>query len=227
MLTSGVGYPSICLLGMAFVLWIACSYPLLNITAGLFVFLIDLQVEFILDKNLLPFIGVINIFSQYAVCLWTITVLSFPLFMSSFEVLWSVYSVLNLGLVLFLAGFISSWTWVWVNSGSWWWTGRPGMLRSMGFQSRTWLNDWTELNWTDGEWDNFPIILKCLYSCYAGLPFMFGYGFLQKPSCLSLLQFADSSFNNLLDLEGANPGLCKLGYWMINLTLRGRKITTN
>ena len=26
------------------------------------------------------------------------------------------------------------WTWVWVNSGSWWWTGRPGMLRFMGSQ---------------------------------------------------------------------------------------------
>ena len=37
------------------------------------------------------------------------------------------------------------WTWVWVNSGSWWWTGRPGMLRSMGSQSWTWLSDWTEL----------------------------------------------------------------------------------
>ena len=24
------------------------------------------------------------------------------------------------------------WTWVWVNSGSWWWTGRPGVLRFMG-----------------------------------------------------------------------------------------------
>ena len=24
------------------------------------------------------------------------------------------------------------WTWVWVNSGSWWWIGRPGMLRFMG-----------------------------------------------------------------------------------------------
>ena len=24
------------------------------------------------------------------------------------------------------------WTWVWVNSGSWWWTGRPGVLQSMG-----------------------------------------------------------------------------------------------
>ena len=33
---------------------------------------------------------------------------------------------------------------VWVNSGSWWWTGRPGMLRFMGSQSWTWLSDWTE-----------------------------------------------------------------------------------
>ena len=24
------------------------------------------------------------------------------------------------------------WTWVWVNSGSWWWTGRPSVLRFMG-----------------------------------------------------------------------------------------------
>ena len=26
------------------------------------------------------------------------------------------------------------WTWVWVNSGSWWWTGRPGVLHFMGSQ---------------------------------------------------------------------------------------------
>ena len=39
------------------------------------------------------------------------------------------------------------WTWVWVNSGSWWWTGRPGVLQSMGLQSRTQLSNWTELNW--------------------------------------------------------------------------------
>ena len=34
------------------------------------------------------------------------------------------------------------WTWVWVNSGSWWWTGRPGMLSFMGSQrvGLGWLN---------------------------------------------------------------------------------------
>ena len=36
--------------------------------------------------------------------------------------------------------------WVWVSSGSRWWTGRPGVLQSMGLQSRTRLSDWTELN---------------------------------------------------------------------------------
>ena len=38
------------------------------------------------------------------------------------------------------------WTWVWVNSGSWWWTGRPAMLWFMGSQRIR--HDWaTELNW--------------------------------------------------------------------------------
>ena len=38
------------------------------------------------------------------------------------------------------------WTRVWVNSGSWWWTGRPGVLWFMG--SQTVGRDWaTELNW--------------------------------------------------------------------------------
>ena len=40
---------------------------------------------------------------------------------------------------------LTRWMWVWVNSGRWWWTGRPGMLWFMGLQSRTWLSDWTEL----------------------------------------------------------------------------------
>ena len=43
---------------------------------------------------------------------------------------------------------LTRWTWVWVNSGSWWWTGRPGMLWFMGLQ-RVRHNWATELNWTD------------------------------------------------------------------------------
>ena len=38
---------------------------------------------------------------------------------------------------------LTQWTWVWVNSGSWWWTGRPGMLQSRGLQRVG--HDWTEL----------------------------------------------------------------------------------
>ena len=39
------------------------------------------------------------------------------------------------------------WTWVWVDSRSWWWTGRPGVPGVQGIaKSRTWLSDWTELN---------------------------------------------------------------------------------
>ena len=42
----------------------------------------------------------------------------------------------------------TQWTWVWVNSGIWWWTGRPGMPRFMGVaKSQTRLSNWTELNW--------------------------------------------------------------------------------
>ena len=40
------------------------------------------------------------------------------------------------------------WTWVWVNSGSWWWTGRPCVLRFMGLQ-RVRHNWASELNWTE------------------------------------------------------------------------------
>ena len=40
------------------------------------------------------------------------------------------------------------WAWVWVNSGSWWWTGRPGMLQFMGSQRVG--HDWvTEPNLTE------------------------------------------------------------------------------
>ena len=49
------------------------------------------------------------------------------------------------------------WTWVWVDSGSWWWAGRPGVLRFMGSQ-RVGHNWVTELNWTDIK------TLKTVYS---------------------------------------------------------------
>ena len=60
------------------------------------------------------------------------------------------------------------WTWVCVNSGSWWWTGRPGVLQFMGSQKVG--HDWaTELNWTEVEkcfawlWDREAILPLCFF----------------------------------------------------------------
>ena len=59
-------------------------------------------------------------------------------------------------------------TWVWVNSRSWWWTGRPGVLRFMGSQRVG--HDWaTELNWTCYIFMVMQILLiSPLYACRVG-----------------------------------------------------------
>ena len=49
---------------------------------------------------------------------------------------------------------LTRWTWVWVNSGSWRWTGRPGVLQFIGSQRVR--HDWaTDLIWSDLKWHNF------------------------------------------------------------------------
>ena len=62
-----------------------------------------------------------------------------------------------------LDGITDWWTWVCVNSGSWWWTGRPGLLRFMGLQRvrHDWATElnWTELNWTESN-TYFSILTK-------------------------------------------------------------------
>ena len=51
------------------------------------------------------------------------------------------------------------WTWVWVNSRSWWRIGRPGVLQIMGLQEAR--HDWvTELNWT--LWETFLMLINPL-----------------------------------------------------------------
>ena len=42
---------------------------------------------------------------------------------------------------------LTRWSWVWARSGSWWWTGKPGVLQSMGLQ-RVGHDQATELNFT-------------------------------------------------------------------------------
>ena len=55
-----------------------------------------------------------------------------------------------------------SWTWVWVNSGSLWWTGRPGVLWFMGSQRVG--HDWaTELNWTEWLYNNNVSCLRTVF----------------------------------------------------------------
>ena len=56
------------------------------------------------------------------------------------------------------------WTWVWVNCGSWWWTGRPGVAVVHGVgKSRAWLSDWTEL--TDISLWLFNVLFLLLLGC--------------------------------------------------------------
>ena len=56
----------------------------------------------------------------------------------------------------------TQWTWVWVNSGSWWWTGRPGVLWFMESQRvhTTERLNWTELILTSVRW-YFIVVLIC------------------------------------------------------------------
>ena len=55
----------------------------------------------------------------------------------------------------------TQWTWVWVNSRSWWWTQRTGVLQSMRSQSQTQLSNWTELNWA-----SFPSLQLTTFSVF-------------------------------------------------------------
>ena len=51
---------------------------------------------------------------------------------------------------------VTQWTWVWVDSGSWGWTGRPGMLQSMRLQRVG--HDWaTEMNWTENLFSTWSV----------------------------------------------------------------------
>ena len=56
---------------------------------------------------------------------------------------------------------LTQWTWVRVNSGSWWWTERLGVLRFMGSQRAG--HDWkTELNWTRSSLSLMDLLIHFL-----------------------------------------------------------------
>ena len=79
---------------------------------------------------------------------------------------------------------LTQWTWVWVDSGSWWWTGRPGVLRFMGSQRVGY--DWvTELTWPDG------LAMKILLCQDPLLSFVFPLS--ESPTALCLISVGDTS----------------------------------
>ena len=93
----------------------------------------------------------------------------------------------------------TQWTWVWVNSRSWWWTGRPGVLQAMGSQRVG--HDWaTELNWTALlMWHHvLPTRLSSILESWCA-------GSMLVTSFLSILQvdieLSDYSDHTLLPLE--------------------------
>ena len=93
----------------------------------------------------------------------------------------------------------AQWTWVWVNSRSWRWTGRPGVLQSMGSQIRTQLSNWTELNFLMLKYQKWnPSFSLCPVSQL--LPF------------LSLLDFKILAHSPFYTLYNLDPNSCSLWF---------------
>ena len=89
----------------------------------------------------------------------------------------------------------TQWTWVWVDSGIWWWTEWPGVLRFMGSQRVR--HDWvTELNWTE----LIPILRGTTWGVSSGmiLPLLAHHPFYWRPPLT--LEFASGPLTTLLIL---------------------------
>ena len=84
---------------------------------------------------------------------------------------------------------LTHWMWVWVNSGNWWWTGRPGVLQSVGSQRVG--HDWgTEWSWNLGQRSQGQACFLGNHLCYLRLvarPFTFHFPSLEAWRSLSVL----------------------------------------
>ena len=72
-----------------------------------------------------------------------------------------IYTHIYMCIYIYIVVSLTQRTWVWVSSGNWWWTGKPGMLQSIGLQRvrRDWL---TELNWLVEIILLLPFEFRCL-----------------------------------------------------------------
>ena len=110
-------------------------------------------------------------------------------------------------------GRMASPTW-WTSSNassrSWWWTGKPGMLQSMGFQKvgHNWA---TELNWPCGAF--IPLAVTIWTFSFAG---HFPWRRKWQPTPVSL----PGNFHEWRSLAGYSPWGCRVGHdWMTSLSL--------
>ena len=100
------------------------------------------------------------------------------------------------------------WTWVWINSGSWWWTGRPGVLRFIGSQrvGHDWATELTDFTGKQLKVKQSEVTQSCLTLWPHGLQptrLLHPSNFLSKSTgvgCHFLLQ-------GIFLTQGSNPGL--------------------
>ena len=124
------------------------------------------------------------------------------------------------------------WTWVWVKSGSWWWTRRPGMLQSMWSQrvGHDWVN---ELNWTQCcfytscSWNylltHFTIIYHCV-SCLNWFPnkdvnTFYCKSFNDLTVCLCSTHFPLDKLFNISQLKFSQKAHLIGLFWKLNQTV--------
>ena len=82
-------------------------------------------------------------------------------------------------------------------SGSWWWTGKPGVLQSMGWQ-RVGHNRATELNWGNLKWSLYWTELRRFKMVSLFLVFyIFSYLLSKRMGCLSGCLVSSASFQKL------------------------------
>ena len=126
---------------------------------------------------------------------------------------------------------LTQWTWVWVNSGSWRWTGRPDMLQSMGSQrvGHDWAN---ELNWICCEvMEPDAMILVCWILSLKPAFSVCSFTLIKRlfsSSSLSAIRVASSAYLRLLiflpheQYEKAKSFLPKMSIYFFNFTSGNR-----